>query len=72
MEVSLGILSACLDLPPTDGVAAAQVTQSTPTTALDFQLPIAQQMNPTIQQNSQALPSGDPMLQLQSSLSPIS
>ena len=72
MEVSLGILSACLDLPPTDGVAAAQATQSTPTTALDFQLPIAQQMNPTIQQNNQVLPSGDPMLQLQSSLSPIS
>jgi hypothetical protein len=28
-------------------------------------------MDPTVQQNSQVLPSGDPMLQLQSSLSPI-
>ena len=72
VEVSLGILSDCLDLPPTNGVAAAQVAQSTPTSTLNFQLPIAQQMNPTIQQNSQALPSGDPMLQLQSALSPIS
>jgi hypothetical protein len=72
IEVSLGILSDCLDLPPTDGVVAAQATQSTPTAALNFQLPIAQQMNPTIQQNSQVLPSGDPMLQLQSALSPIS
>ena len=72
VEVSLGILSACLDLPPTDGIAPAQTTQSTPTTVLDFQLPIAQQMQPTIQQNSQVLPSGDPMLQLQSSLSPLS
>ena len=34
-------------------------------------LPSMQQMNPTIQQNSQVLPSGDPMLQLQSGLSPI-
>jgi len=79
VEVSLGILSACLDLPPTAGVAAAQATQSTPTSALNFQLPIAQQMqptiqqmNPTIHQNSQLSASGDPMLQLQSSLSPIS
>ena len=60
VEVSLGILSACLDLPPTDAVEA----QSTQTSALNFQLPIAQQMNPTIQQNNQVLPFGDSMVQL--------
>jgi hypothetical protein len=60
IEVSIGILSDCLDLPPTNGVAA----QSTPTSALNLQLPMAQQMNPTIQQNSQVLPFGDSMLQL--------
>ena len=60
VEVSLGILSACLDLPPTDGTAV----QSTPTSAPNLQLPIAQQMNPTIQQNSQVLPSGESILQL--------
>ena len=60
IEVSLGILSDCLNLPPTNGVAVAQATQSTPTSTLNLQLPIAQQMqptiqqmNPTIQQNSQ-------------------
>src|SRR5215203_2352900 len=36
-----------------------------------LQLPTIQQMNPTVQQDSQILPSGDPMLQLQSTLSPI-
>ena len=60
IEVSIGILSDCLDLPPTNGVAA----QSTPTSALNLQLPMAQQMNPTIQQNSQVLPFGDSILQL--------
>ena len=35
-------------------------------------LPSIQQMNPTIQQNSLPAGSGDPMLQLQPSLSPIS
>ena len=60
VEVSLGILSACLDLPPTDAVEA----QSTQTSALNFQLPIAQQMNPTIQQNNQVSPFGDSMVQL--------
>ena len=38
--------------------------QSTPTSAPGLQLPIAQQMNPTIQQNSQVLSSGESMLQL--------
>ena len=60
IEVSIGILSDCLDLPPTNGVAA----QSTPTSVLNLQLPMAHQMNPTIQQNSQVLPFGDSMLQL--------
>jgi hypothetical protein len=60
--VSLGILELCLGIDL--GVDSA--TTST------FQLPTIQQMNPTIQQNSQVLgPAGDPMLQLQSSLSPI-
>jgi hypothetical protein len=63
VEVSLGILELCL------GVDLG-IESATPTTT--FQLPTIQQMNPTIQQNSQAsAPAGDPMLQLQSSLSPI-
>jgi hypothetical protein len=68
VEVSLGILEDCLGLPPTtDGVAGGGAAGFAP-----LQLPTIQQMNPTIQQqNSQVLPSGDPMLQLQSSLSPI-
>jgi hypothetical protein len=68
VEVSLGILEDCLGLPPTtDGVAGGGAAGLAP-----LQLPTIQQMNPTIQQqNSQVLPSGDPMLQLQSSLSPI-
>ena len=70
IEVSLDILSDCLDLPPTNGGGAGLVAQSTPsrTAALNFQLPIAQQMNPTIQQNSQVLPMWRPMLQLQLNL----
>src|SRR5215204_6372261 len=68
VEVSLGILEVCLDLdttPPVNGAVA-------PSQALTgLQLPTIQQMNPTIQQNSVPLPSGDPMLQLQSTLSPI-
>jgi hypothetical protein len=63
VEVSLGILELCLGVDL--GIEAA-----TPTTT--FELPTIQQMNPTVQQNSQAsAPSGDPMLQLQSNLSPI-
>jgi hypothetical protein len=61
VEVSLGILEDCLGLPPTtDGVAGGGAAGLAP-----LQLPTIQQ------QNSQVLPSGDPMLQLQSSLSPI-
>ena len=67
VEVSLGIFQACLGLEVTSqsvggGAELAPLT-----------IPTVQQMNPTIQQqDSQVLaPSGDPMLQLQSSLSPI-
>jgi hypothetical protein len=69
VEVSLGILEDCLGLPPTtDGLAGGGAAGLAP-----LQLPTIQQMNPTIQQQNseQGLPSGDPMLQLQSSLSPI-
>ncbi|MGH9996731.1 MAG: collagen-like triple helix repeat-containing protein [Nitrososphaeraceae archaeon] len=70
VEVSLDIINACLgiDGATTPGGGAGLVP---------LQLPTVQQMNPTIQQmnptiqNSQVLPSGDPMLQLQSTLSPI-
>jgi hypothetical protein len=70
VEVSLGILQDCLGLdgtPPTNGVVGGSSLSIAP-----LQLPTVQQMNPTIQQqNTEVLPSGDPMLQLQSSLSPI-
>ncbi|HZL23617.1 MAG TPA: hypothetical protein VFC05_09845, partial [Nitrososphaeraceae archaeon] len=67
VEVSLGIINACLgfDVATTPGGGGGSGI-------LPFQLPTVQQMNPTVQQNSQPLASaGDPMLQLQSSLSPI-
>jgi hypothetical protein len=63
VEVSLGILELCLGVD-------LDIGSATPTTST-FQLPTIQQMNPTIQQNSQVGPAGDPMLQLQSTLSPI-
>ena len=56
IEVSLDILSDCLDLPPTDAVPESGI--------LPFQLPTIQQMNPTIQQNSQVLSIGDSMSKL--------
>ena len=65
VEVSLDIINACLgiEVATTPGGGGAGV--------VPLQLPTVQQMNPTIQ-NSQVLgPSGDPMLQLQSTLSPI-
>ena len=75
VEVSLGILEACLGLEPT----TPEVTEhqehhelfpfNIPT--IQQMNPTIQQMNPTIQQNSPPAPSGDPMLQLKSSLSPI-
>jgi hypothetical protein len=59
VEVSLGILETCLGLPPTtDGVVAGS------TVSAPLQLPTIQQMNPTIQQNSQVLPFGESTLQL--------
>ena len=70
VEVSLGILQLCLGLDVT--VGPSEDNGGPPAAILPFQLPSVQQMNPTIQQNSQVLPSGNPMLQLQSSLSPIS
>jgi hypothetical protein len=57
VDVSLGILEACLDLPPTtDGVVSGS------TVSAPLQLPTIQQMNPTILQNS--LTSGESMLQV--------
>jgi len=84
VEVSLGILQDCLGLPPTTptpgeaglvGLQIPTVQQQIPT--VQQQIPTVQQMNPTIQQmnptiQQNSLPSGDPMLQLQSTLSPIS
>ena len=57
VEVSLGILETCLGLPsspPVDGAGSI----------IGLQIPTIQQMNPTILQNSQVLPSGESMLQL--------
>ena len=74
VEVSLGIINACLgiDVATTPiaggGGGAGLVSLQIPT--VQQMNPTIQQMNPTIQQNS--LPSGDPMLQLQSTLSSIS
>jgi collagen triple helix repeat protein len=60
VDVSLGILEACLDLPPTtDGVVAGSSIGVAP-----LQLPTVQQMNPTIQQNGQVLSMGDLMSKL--------
>jgi hypothetical protein len=72
--ISLEVLERCLDID-----IGIESIESTPIVGNFFQLPTVQQMNPTIQQNnnptiqqnSQVGPSGDPMLQLQSSLSPI-
>jgi hypothetical protein len=74
VEISLEVLERCLDID-----IGIESIESTPIVGNFFQLPTVQQMNPTIQQNnnptiqqnSQVGPSGDPMLQLQSSLSPI-
>src|SRR5215203_5124676 len=60
IEVSLGILEACLDLPPTtDGVVGGSSVSAAP-----LQLPTIQQMNPTIQQSGQVLSLGDLMSKL--------
>jgi hypothetical protein len=68
VQVSLGILELCLGVD----LGVASVTPTASTFQLPQMNPTIQQMNPTIQQNNQLSPSGDPMLQLQSSLSPIS
>jgi hypothetical protein len=60
VDVSLGILEACLDLPPTtDSIIAGSAIGTAP-----LQLPTAQQMNPTIQQNGQVLALDDLMSKL--------
>jgi hypothetical protein len=56
VEASLDIFEACNN-PPIDGAGAAPLIAG-------LQLPTVQQMNPTIQQNSQVLPSGESILQL--------
>ncbi|HET9807097.1 MAG TPA: hypothetical protein VFP49_09330, partial [Nitrososphaeraceae archaeon] len=68
VEVSLDIINACLGFDVATTLGGGSSSGIVP-----LQLPTVQQMNPTIQQqNSQVLPqAGDPMLQLQSSLSPI-
>ena len=70
--MSLGIINACLGVEvattPGGGAGAAILPLQLPT--IQQMNPTIQQMNPTIQQNS--LPAGDPMLQLQSTLSSIS
>jgi hypothetical protein len=70
VEVSLGIIQACLGVDgATTGGGAGIVPQQLPTIQ-QMSPPTIQQMSPpTIQDNS--LQSGDPMLQLQSTLSPI-
>jgi hypothetical protein len=69
VEVSLGIFEACLGLEPT--IPENGPPENGPAPIIGLELPTIQQMNPSIQQNSQTGPAGDPMLQLQSSLSPI-
>jgi len=75
VEVSLDIINACLgvDVATTSGGGGASgITTPFQLPTVQQMNPTVQQMNPTIQQNSQPLASaGDPMLQLQSSLSPI-
>jgi hypothetical protein len=69
VEVSLGILEACLEA--TIEIESISVQSTAPESAALDVLSSLQQISPSIQQNSQPGPSGDPMLQLQSSLSPI-
>jgi hypothetical protein len=74
VEVSLDIINACLgvDVATTTGGGGASGITPFQLPTVQQMNPTIQQMNPTIQQNSQPLTSsGDPMLQLQSSLSPI-
>jgi hypothetical protein len=58
VEISLGILETCLDIDI--GLESVESTPIVPS----VQLPTVQQMNPTIQQNSQVGPAGAPMLHL--------
>ena len=72
VEVSLGIINACLgvEVATTPGAAGGAGILPLQLPTIQQMNPTIQQMNPTIQQNS--LPAGDPMLQLQSTLSSIS
>ena len=66
------IFADCLAERETNGIVAGSSIVGIQIPAIQQMAPTIQQMNPTVQQNSQAVvPSGDPMLQLQSSLSPI-
>jgi hypothetical protein len=72
VEVSLGIIQTCLavDGATTGGGGGAGIVPQQLPTIQQMSPPTIQQMSPpTIQDNS--MPSGDPMLQLQSTLSPI-
>jgi hypothetical protein len=59
------------NLHPIENAVAEADKTGTPFPSIQQNNPTIQQNNPTIQQNSQVGPAGDPMLQLQSSLSPI-
>jgi hypothetical protein len=72
VEVSLGILEVCLDFEVNgNSIAAPQALTNLQLPTIQEMNPTIQEMNPSVQQNSQPAPAGDPMLQLQSSLSPI-
>ena len=72
ITAALNLFNDCRGVPTPNGLATPMTTFELPTVS-----PTIQQMSPTIQQMSpptiqdNSLPSGDPMLQLQSTLSPI-
>jgi hypothetical protein len=72
ITAALNLFNDCRGVPTPNGLATPITTFQLPTVS-----PTIQQMSPTIQQMSpptiqdNSLPSGDPMLQLQSTLSPI-
>ena len=77
--MSLGILETCLGIepttepngPPEGGILPLLPTLQQMNPSIQQMNPSIQQMNPSKQQNNPQAPSGDPMLQLKSSLSPI-
>jgi hypothetical protein len=71
ITAALNLFNDCRGVPTPNGLATPITTLELPTASLTIQ-----EMSPTIQQSApptqhNSLPSGDPMLQLQSSLSPI-